>query len=117
MTTVRHADIIDAVRHTMPNRARVPIVGDSHYGSDTLHKNRHCRKEMELNTARTQLHRWLENIGAPTSAAAGNLRMINALNSIGRKPPTATTEHLSVRCEEVHKRHEQERLLRKAHAL
>ena len=111
MTTVRHADIIDAVRHTMPNRARVPIVGDSHYGSDTLHKNRHCRKEMELNTARTQLHRWLENVGTPTSVAVENLRMINALSSIGREPSTATAERLSERCGEAYARREQERLV------
>lgn len=111
MTKKGYLNIIDAVCHTMPNRARVHLVGDFHYGSETLHKNRHCRKEMELNAARTQLHHWLENIGTPTSVAIENLRMINALNSIGKKPSTATTERLSERCGEAHARREQERMV------
>ncbi len=117
MTKQGHLNILDAVCHTMPNRARVHLVGDFHSGLETLHKNSHCREAMELSAARQQLYHWMDNIGTPTSVAAGNLRMINALNSIGRKPPTATTEHLSVRCGEIHTRREQERLLRKAHAL
>lgn len=117
MTKKGYLNIIDAVCHTMPNRARVHLVGDFHSGSETLHKNSHCREAMELSAARQQVHHWLENIGTPTSAAVANLKLINALNSIGRKPSTATTEHLSVRCGEIHTRREQERLLIEAHAL
>jgi predicted deacylase len=56
VTKQGHLNILDAVCHTMPNRARVHLVGDFHSGLETLHKNRHCRKEMELNAARTQVH-------------------------------------------------------------